>query len=154
MNIEPPKDSHDYDLVVGAMTRQPSAVIVKTLAGRWPKDFSLAWQTLDQTSRIILLHATKSDLFRLARPRFNATAALLDQLHDPAVEDLFATTPIGKQINIHRCFRELQQQVENLDINSARAAWAGLAHAQDPETPDEERLLDRWLDPYYLAERT
>lgn len=141
---------HSYDIVVSFNRGRPTAEIVRLLAEKWPIDFSVAWQTLDQVSRLILLQTVRATIAPLGRPQFPAATAMLNLVTDPQVQLAFSKTKMGGEINVKRCFRDLEQQIGMLDLNAARAAWAGLAYARDPATSDEERLLDRWLDPYHL----
>jgi len=72
--------THDYDVVVGAMTRVALPTVVGTCASRWPEDFECAARAVSPASMLVLASHAKVNLAMLADPSFSAAHQLCEQL--------------------------------------------------------------------------
>ncbi len=142
--------AHDYDIVVGAMTRAALPKVVGTCAWRWPSDFARAAQAVGPASMLMLAFHAQVNLAMLADPGFDAAHHLCERLGSYHFAQIVERSRLGREINVSGELNELLRSVGGLDPDVAKALWAGIAFAQWHGHGEDETRLNRWLDPVYL----
>jgi hypothetical protein len=142
--------AHDYDVVVGAMTRTALPKVVGTCASRWPHDFVRAAQAVAPTSMLMLASQAQVNLAMLADPGFDAAHHLCEQLGSYDFAHTVEHSRLGREIDVSSEVSRLLGFIGGLDPDSAKALWAGIAFAQWLGHGEDETRLNRWLDVAYL----
>lgn len=142
---------HDYDLLIGSMTRSAIPAVVGACAVRWPTDFRLAAGDLDPVAMIILSQHLEANLAVLTDPGFDPINVITSELGTYSFAVAVEESRFGREIDVTRELGGIEKSLRTLDADAAKALWAGLAFSQWPEHREDERRLNRWLDPNHLA---
>ncbi len=142
--------AHDYDLVVGSMTRVSIPKVVGACATQWPEDFTRASQAFSHIGMLVLASSTKVNLALLADPYFDAARELSEQIGAYEFAQRLERSTFGSEVNLSAELDELLMRLRELHPDTAKAVWAGVAFAQWPGHAEDETRLIRWLDVTYL----
>lgn len=145
------RGTHDYDLIVGSMTRSAIPVVVAACASRWPEDFKAAAKVLGPLEMVILAKFVEANLAMLTDPQFDPIMAISRELGAYEVAECIERDRVGREIDVSRTLKELVESVRRLDADAAKALWAGLSFAQWADHKLDEARLCRWLEPTLLS---
>lgn len=138
-----PSGLHDYDLVVGLLTRVHPAAVVGQLARLYPLDFDAVAKALPAHALQVLLPATDYRLSLLADPQFDPREELTDLLEDTAAIERIECHPIAGALCLRKEVDLIAEQIGELDIDAAKALWAALVFAQTG-IDDYHRIVAHW----------
>lgn len=142
--------AHDYDLVVGSMTRVSIPKVVCACAAQWPEDFTRASQAISHIGMLVLASSTKVNLALLADPYFDAARELSEQIGSYEFAQRLERSKFGSEVNVSAELDDLLLSLRRLPPDTAKAVWAGVAFAQWPGHAEDETRLTRWLDVTHL----
>jgi len=142
---------HDYDIVVGQMTRFRPHVIVRQLALHHPNDFEAAAARLDRVAFQVLRVAGSLSVFSLADPLFDPGEELCFHLErDDSVERIKSDL-IADSINVQETIASITATIQALTADQAKAAWACIVFGQSAPLSDYEILTAPWWTPRFMA---
>ena len=141
---------HDYDIVVGSLTRLRPSLIVQRLAAIYPGDFDLESAAFDSVDHQVLHAAMDYNIFRLADPQFDAADYLCGQLEAADVIDRIDAHPIAGAISVDRTIIQLTAKLKQIDPDGAKALWAALSFAQEARLPDFDLMTAPWWSAAFI----
>lgn len=148
-----PSGLHDYDLVVGYLTRLHPAVVVGQLARLHPEDFDAVARTLPAHALQVLLPATEYRLCLLANPTFDARDELTGILEDPEALDRIECHPIADALAVRKEVIQITDQIGKMDVDTSKALWAALVFAQTG-IDDYNRIVAHWWTSEFILSAT
>lgn len=145
-----PIGHHDYDIIIGLLTRLRPSQVVPEIAKIYPEDFTSAAEVLDRCDFYILFHTAQYELARLANPRFDAVDTMTDILEDPDAEDNVAMQAIAKAVNLRKQFDAIYQKLLKMQPDVGKSVWSSLAFAQDTNMDEVDFHMEMWWLPDYM----
>ncbi len=146
-----PSGLHDYDIVVGFLTRLHPAVVVGQLARLHTGDFDVVAQALPAHALQVLLPAADYRLCLLADPRFDPRDELTEILEDPEAIDRIECHPIADALSVRKEVTVITELISGLDIDVAKALWAALVFAQTGVDDYHRIVADWWTSEFILS---
>jgi len=148
-----PSGLHDYDIVVGFLTRLHPAVVVGQLARLHPEDFEAIAQPLPAHALQVLLPAADYRLCLLADPTFDPRDELAEILEDPEALDRIECHPIADALSVQKEVNVVAEQIGKMDVDVAKALWSCLVFAQTG-IDDYHRIVAQWWTAEFILSAT
>lgn len=148
-----PSGLHDYDIVVGFLTRLHPAVVVGQLARLHPEDFEAIAEALPAHALQVLLPAADYRLCLLADPRFDPRDELTGILEDPEALDRIECHPIADALSVRKEVTLITELISKMDIDAAKALWSCLVFAQTG-IDDYHRIVAQWWTAEFILSAT
>ncbi len=148
-----PSGLHDYDIVVGFLSRLHPAVVVGQLARLHPEDFEAIAQALPAHALQVLLPATEYRLCLLADPTFDPRDELIGILEDPEALDRIECHPIADALAVRKEATLITGLISKMDIDVAKALWSCLVFAQTG-LDDYHRIVAHWWTAEFILSAT
>jgi len=145
-----PIGHHDYDIIVGLLTRFRPSQVVPEIAKIYPADYASAAELLDWCDFHILYYTAQYELARLANPRFDAIDAMIGILEDPDAADNVAKQPIAKALNSLKELDAVQKTLTHMDPDVGKSVWSSLAFAQNANMAEIDFRSEKWWLPDYM----
>lgn len=144
---------HDYDIVVGIMTRFRPAVVVRQLAAHFRGDFDAVAQSLDQVAFHVLRVAGDINVFCLADPQFDPVETICLLLETGKARESVEADLISSAINLSETFTAITAAVQTLTPDQGKALWACVAFGQCAELTDFEILAAPWWTAGFMGQQ-
>jgi len=146
-----PSGLHDYDLVVGYLTRLHPAVVVGQLARLHPEDFDTVARALPAHALQVLLPASDYRLCLLADPKFDPRDELAEILESSEALDRIECHPIADAFSVRKEVTLITELINKMDIDAAKALWAALVFAQTGIDDYHRIVADWWTSEFILS---
>jgi hypothetical protein len=151
--VERLNGEHDYDILVGIMTRFRPAVIVRQLVSHFPADFDAVAQSLDQVAFHVLRVAGDFNVFCLADPQFDPVEAICLLLETEEARESVEADLISSAIDVSETFTAITAAVQTLTPDQGKALWACVAYGQNAELTDFEILAAPWWTAGFIGQQ-
>lgn len=136
--------AHDYDIVVGLMTRFHPHLIAMQLAAHFCEDFDAAAKCLDKVDYQVMRLSGCLSIFRLADPLFNAAESLCVHLETEDALEKIESDLIADAIDVRHTLAALAKKLQALKADQGKAVWASLVFGQTALLTDYELLMAPW----------
>ena len=143
---------HDYDLVVGLMTRFKPYVIAHQLALHYPQDFEAAAKQLDQVAYQLLRVSGPFSIFNLIDPLFDPGEEICLHLENGDTIDCINADLLGDAIDVDETVVSITAALQSMSADQAKAVWAAVVFGQTAPLYDHERLAASWWAPSFIRQ--
>lgn len=142
---------HDYDIVIGLMTRFRQHVIVRQLAAHFPEDFLEAAEHLNRVGYHVLRTAEHYGVYALANPCFDVAEVISLMLERDEVVDRIHSSEIAGSVDVDDAIAEITAAMQAMSADSAKAVWASLVFSQNAELSEFDLLAAPWWSAEYIV---
>jgi hypothetical protein len=144
--------AHDYDIVVGLMTRFQPYVIVHQLALHYPQDFEGAAAHLDQVAYQTLRASGPFSIFSLVDPLLDAGEEICLHLENADTIDCLKADLIADAIDVDATVASITAVLQSMSADEAKAVWASVVFGQTAPLHDHERLIAPWWTTAFIRQ--
>lgn len=142
---------HDYDIVVGLMTRFRPHVIVRQLVHHHLKDFEAAAAQLDRVAFQVLRVAGSLSVFSLTDPLFDPRDELCSHLESDDSVERIQSDLIADAINLQETIATITATLQALTADQAKAVWGSIVFGQSAPLSDYEVLTAPWWSAEFIT---
>lgn len=144
--------AHDYDIVVGLMTRFHPRLIAMQLAVHFGEDFDAAARCLDKVDYHVMRLSGCLSIYCLADPLFNAAESLCLHLEAADALEKIESDLIADAIDVRQTLAALASKLQGLNADQGKAVWASLVFGQTALLTDYELLMAPWWTTSFIRQ--